>query len=312
MSLFTSSSRAFLWSFLILVLGAGFTFAAATEWLIREKIVPYHSYYKYRDLFRDSRAVNAIFGDSHAANGLTGLDGFVNLAYSGENFQSIAGKVRLYFADKQPGRVILQAGFHHFSRNFLDFRPNETKLFRDFLAGRVSLLRILEPVHAKELMNYWKVFLDKGRFTPKETFMPDGSRLSQAVYTDRPARQRRAAEARTIRILEPIAGFRDTSTAREYQRIIDELRRRGGEICLVSFPAADTLRRGIIEGARFRAVRKYFTALARRDGVRYVNLLDRALPLEFFADPHHVNARGARVISRRVATECFPATERPA
>ncbi len=303
---FTSSSRAFVRTFvgvLVLVVAG---FVASSEAIIRLRVVPTHNDYKYRDLFLSAESPNAIFGDSHAAYSLIGLDEFVNLAYPGNSFISISGRVRLYFQHRKPNKVILQAGPHHFSRDFLNWRPDDVEDFQKFLKGRSPYaLKLFENVHRQEVFRYWTMFVTDGEFVPNHEFMPDGSRLVKGLYTDIPLDVRRTDAARTLRILEPVPGFETTRVAAEYRKIIDFLQSKGAQVCLVTLPVVALLRAGIAETEAYRRAQLFFEDLARAKGTRYLNLSTWNLPDNLFADAHHLNAIGGRAVSGKVLKGCF-------
>lgn len=306
-SLSISSSKTFVVAFAAVVGTMLVGFGVASEWLVRTHVIPSHNEYRYAALFQKSSASNAIFGDSHAAYGLTGIDSFVNVAHGGNNFRTISGKVRLYFAERKPGKVILQAGAHHFSRDFTRWRDDETPEFESFLRGYAAYYpRALIPLHRKELLNYWSTYWRGRSFTPLQQFMPDGSQLSMtALYTDTPLPIRRSASVRSARILEPVEKFESSETAREYREIIAFLQERGGTVCLVTLPVATLLRREFQHLERFAAAQHFFSQLAQAANIPYVNLLGSEYPDEYFADAHHLNATGARSISGDVARRCF-------
>ena len=287
-----------------MIVAAGFV--ASSEAIIRLKVVPTHNDYKYRDLFLGAKSPNAIFGDSHAAYSLIGLDDFVNLAYPGNSFLSISGRVRLYFRHRTPNKVILQAGPHHFSRDFLNWRPDDVEDFEKFLKGRSPwALKLFENIHRQEVFRYWAMIVYGGEFVPSHEFLPDGSRLEKGLYTRIPPDIQRAGAARTLRILEPVPGFEDTRVAAEYGKTIDFLQSKGAQVCLVTLPVVALLRAGIAEFEAYRRAQKFFEDLARSRGMKYLNLGTWELPDELFADAHHLNAVGGRAISDDVLKGCF-------
>ena len=303
---FTSNSKAFVWTFVGFLALSVVGFVASSEAIIRVKVVPVHNDYKYRELFLSSQSPNAIFGDSHAAYSLIGLEDFVNLAYPGNSFMSISGRVRLYFENRKPQKVILQAGSHHFSRDFLNWRPDDIENFRILLEGRSPYpLKLLESAHRHEVFDYWAIFLQGERFAPNKQIMPDGAFLESGRFSSIPSEERRARTARTLRILEPVPGFEATSVAREYADIIGFLKDRGAQVCLVTFPVVGMLRVGVAESAAYQRAMRFFEDLGRAKGVRHLNLSAWELPDEYFADPHHLNAIGGRAVSGDVLKECF-------
>jgi hypothetical protein len=281
-------------------------FVAASEALVRNKIVPHHPFYKYIDVFRNSTNPNTIFGDSHLAFGIAGLNNFSNLAYPGNNYRAISEKVRLYFADREPGRVILQAGVHHFSQNFLFRRPNESRSIADDLGPQSTFrFRMFHNQHRPHLFDYWKIYLNGREFEPKTHFVTEENRKNEPNYMDVAPRIRRIASSRISRIMQPVQEFQNTSIARLYQQTINDLRQRGAEICLVTLPVAAELRSEMRRNPLFEKTTAYFHQLAERNQVQYRNYLFTEFPGNYFSDPHHLNISGARVVSHRIERDCF-------
>lgn len=295
-----------MWTFLGVVGLVAAAFVASSEAMIRTKVVPAHNDYKYRQLFLSATSPNAIFGDSHAAYSLTGLEGFLNLAMPGNNFISIANRVRLYFRDRSPDKIILQAGPHHFSRDFMNWRPDETETFRRFLEGSSPYaFKMFETVHRQALFRYWSLWLRGDDFTPAQQFMPDGSRLEDSLYTRLSPTIRRANAERTLRILAPVPGFEKSEVARAYEETIQFLQQNGGRVCLVTFPVVSLLRVGMAGSAAYHRARAFFSSLAAARGIPYLDLSVWNVPDDLFADAHHLNVTGARTISARVGEACF-------
>jgi hypothetical protein len=281
-------------------------FVAASEALVRNKIVPRHPFYKYIDVFRNSPNPNAIFGDSHFAYGIAGLNGFTNVAYPGNNFRSISEKVRLYFADRQPGRVILQAGVHHFSQNFLFRRPNESRSIADDLRPQSAFkFMMFHNQHRPHLFDYWEIYLDGREFDPTTQFVTEENRENEPNYLDVAPRIRRIASSRISRILMPVEAFQDTSIARLYEKTITDLKQRGAQICLVTLPVVVELRSEMKRNPVFEKTTAYFRDLAERSRVRYRNYLFTEFPGHYFSDPHHLNIIGARAVSPQIEQDCF-------
>ena len=287
-------------------------FLVATESLIRSKIVPYHPFYRSLELFKNAQSPNAIFGDSHFAYGVVGLDGFVNLAYPGNNFDAIVEKIRLYFSDKPPGRIILQAGVHHFSQNFLFRRPNESRSIKeDLKPRRFTDLFVVHNQHRSHLFGYWDVYLSGREFTPKTQFVTEELRANEPNYLDVPAETRRVASARIARILQPVPTFRQTHVAKLYEDVVKFLKERGGDVCLVTLPVVAELRNEIHATPLFTKVTNYFGEIAAKYGATYRNFLITPMDENFFSDPHHLNITGARAVSSQVAKSCFGTASAP-
>ncbi len=282
-------------------------FVGATEWLIRTRVIPNHNFYKYLSLFQTTAETSAIFGDSEVSYGFTGYPGFVNMAYPGDDFVNVDTKVRLFFANRKPDKVILQAGLHHFSKQYL-WRVGRDDAFRDLLRDGAppSFLEILNPIHRPEISRYWKVFLGKGKFIPRHLFQPDGSRLVIDRYTDYPQEFRRMAANRVASQIAPVDGLEQFYVADIYRELVDFLLEKGARMCLVTMPVAAEITEVTDSMEEFARAVAFFQRLAREKGIRYVSYWHNNLDDTFFADIQHLNAQGARVVTREIVNRCFP------
>ncbi|MEL0105640.1 MAG: hypothetical protein VW802_01675 [Rhodospirillaceae bacterium] len=306
MNLYTSNFKGFIRSFFIITVIVLLIFITCTELLIRVKVIPHHNDYKYFDLFNRTSFSNASFGDSHVAYGISGLPNFVNLAYGGNSFLSISGKARAFYSKRSPDKVILQAGPHHFSRGFLDWRPDETKEFINNLHGHPWYhLKMLQSFHRIEIFNYWITFLKKGEFKPQKKFMPDGSRLSSIIYTYTPDKIREESADRIFKILRPVPDFKKSSVAKEYKDVLIFLKQKKADVCLVTLPIASTLRRKVKKDPLFQETFRFFERLAKITNVKYVNLYDYDIADNLFSDAHHLNGGGAQLISKIIFNRCY-------
>lgn len=289
--------------FAVLVAG----FAAASEALIRTRVEPHHNYFRYLALFRDARVPDAIFGDSVAAYGLTGMSGTVNLAQGGDSMAGISAKIRAYFGDRPAGRVIVQVSPRHFSQSYLHWRPADDD-FLDLLHGFGPYTpRITAGPAPAELFGYWRIFLSGGEFQPLQAFRPDGSRpvppSSRFANMD-PAVKHRGA-VRFAYQIRPVADPASTDVAALYRDTINFLKDRGAIICMVDMPVSRVLKEAAAEIGRFRATKAFLASMARDFGVRYVDGWSLDLPDTMFADYNHLNSAGAEAATPRIASACF-------
>ena len=303
----TSSSKTFVRWFLAVLAVLVVGFGVGSEVLIRTRVEPNHNFYEYLRLFRDSKSVNAIFGDSHAAYGLTGNDGFVNLANAGDSMYGIYEKLRTYFAGRRPGKVILQAGLHHFSRGYHLWRPADAEFTHLLDTFDPLTPRILTGPSAQELFGYWRVFLSGHEFVPRHPILSDGSRpvARDGRYLAYTPQHRRVGALRYARQVEPVVGVETSPVAGLYVRAVDYLLERGARVCLVTFPVTTDFKGAVRKLPRFARAREFFANLAKRKGIGYVDGWEVPLPDEMFDDYDHLSADGARRLTSIVVTRCF-------
>jgi hypothetical protein len=279
------------------------TGAVATEWLVRVKVVPNHSFYKHLALFQTDTRTDAAFGDSQVSNGFTGAPGFVNLGYPGDDFVNMDTKVRLYFAERRPGRVVIQAGLNHFSYQFVRRVGRDDALLDAVKA--LPWLAMTAPWHRIELIGYWKTFLTGGDFVSQRRFQEDGSQLVDYDYADHPPLLRRQEAARLASQWAPIRRFQDSSVAKGLDALLDFLQARGAKVCLVTMPLTPEVVESMRTYPAFEEARDFMADLAAKKGIAYLDLRAQPYPDHFYADRNHLNAAGASVLTATVTQLCF-------
>lgn len=168
-------------------------------------------------------------------------------------------------------------------------------------------LYTLRPLHRREIYGYWGKWLRSEAFVPQQSFGRDSSQLNEHQCLERIFKSsfRDSAIRRTLRILAPVDGFSKTASAALYRDAILFLTRRSGNVCLISMPVFGPLRRIMAETPSFVRARTFFKTLTAENGAHYVDLLAKPYPDQFFSDPHHLNAEGARAVSREVQEARF-------
>lgn len=295
--------RAFVATFAVCVVG----FAVVTEALIRIYVVPHHNFYAYARLFRTATADIALFGDSQIAYGIAVVPDAVNLARGGDDFKNVADKVRLFLdrAPSKPKRVVVQAGLHHFSYQYV-WRVGRDDAFLELFDDiGPSFPAVLYPVHRREIFNYWEIFLKGADFTPKRRLRPMGGEDVETSLADMPESVRRQGAARLAAELAPVAPSTATPVAKMVRDLIADLGHRGIAACLVTMPVGPSLQRAMADHPGFDDARTFFASVARDSGIRYVDLSRMTLDVALFADLNHLNAKGAQQVGPRVVQDCF-------
>ncbi len=301
----TSSFRRFTVAFLASLLICGTGLAGATEWIIRTQVIPAHNFTRYLALFRSLPNSDVAFGDSIIANGFAGAPGFANMAMGGDNFAGMARKVRLYYTTRRPGRVVLQAGLHHLSNHYMLLRNDDEGFSQSVTAGRASAVKLLDPLYRYEVLTYWQRILAGKKLVPRERIAADGSRAHLGDYSRTPGYLRHSAAAQQAVMWEPAPHMESSSVMADMAMLLAELKAKGGQPCLVTYPITGDLRAVTDQQPLFRAARAAFSHLAAEAGVPYVDLFDMALPDNEFADVTHLNESGARQLTPQIIARCF-------
>ena len=127
--------------------------------LVRDYIEPHDRVVKSLDLIQKETATNAAFGDSHFAWGFVGKPDFPTLGAEGETILDMELRVRYYFRDKQPGKVVIQGDPHSFAGYKMDRATHEYLQNMDNQFWQ----RFLE--HHRQYMGlYWQRVFERGGF----------------------------------------------------------------------------------------------------------------------------------------------------
>ncbi len=286
-------------------------FMAATEWLIAAKVRPYvwaqYANPSYVQLFNTGRTTDVIFGDSYLAQGIHGLEGFVNLAYPGDNIRLTELKVRDYFGDKQPRRVILQADPQLFAstREVINL-GNETEkiLPGGEMPSRPTVWMLTYP-HRGLIYTYWKRYLTGEGFGDRAELLPQGGIISNAVWADEDEDTRLRRAHKVILHEIPVKDVGASENGLAYERMLIFLATNGAEVCMVGAPMSDEYRLISNDFIEYGETREFLVSLAAHYGFTYLNLADRITDATMFADQNHLNAHGAAVFTQMLESGCF-------
>ncbi|RVU39065.1 hypothetical protein EOI86_07355 [Hwanghaeella grinnelliae] len=278
-----------------------FGFVGATEWLIRDQVLPQDTLGAHSRLLNTSQVSDAAFGDSHAARGFNASDGFINLAYPSENIHDMAVKAMSYFSDHAPGRIILQADPHLFA----PYRVNS----RHKIDNDVPNLHIRSVRHRSRAFAYWETFLrNGGHLESKVTVTDFGSLLSSGDLSAVPPRKR-LLDAQIRRTWHTIRETEHVETARrEYAALIDWLVEKGARLCLVSYPVSEDYAAAMASATSSAGHEEeiaFFKNQAARVGAHYWDARAAVRNRGFFRDVDHLNSEGATRFSPDLLKACF-------
>lgn len=277
--------------------------AAASEWLLRAKVAPNDAAQLHYRFFAAADSRHAAFGDSQMAFGLSGAPGFANLAHLGEPYAVILHKVKRYYRDRVPGRVILQANPSLFSASY---EADDAEAMIARYSGAQRLL-LLAPEYRGDLTTYWRIYLTGRRFRPNVEVLPDGSRARDRQWAAKPPRVRRALAAEGAAQRQPmppeqIARSANFAAFRESIRFLQD---RGAKICLVDVPVSPELAAAIAARPAYAEARNLIAAVAREFAVPYVDLDDAFADASLFDDENHLNPKGAARFTEIALKRCF-------
>lgn len=296
----SSSDRRFLRRWLCTVAAVLILFACASEWLLRKHVAPQDNLLAHLSLLNTATSPDAAFGDSHVARGFAPPPGMLNLAFPSENIMQIAAKARRYYANHTPGRVIIQADPHLFS-------PYRLLAAADPTPPEPPMLMLLDPDRRRALRGYWLAFIKgRGALTSRIERLDNGALLSPGDLSGYSPRGLEALVRNRVRIHRPVSGPLSNAVAATkaaYAALLDDLSRKGAQLCLVSFPVSPPYRAMMARPAA--EIIAFYQGEAARVGARYIDHRSLINEMPLFRDADHLNAAGALAYSSQPITACF-------
>ena len=313
-----SSSRWLLIFFAILTVPT-VGFLAASEWLVRVRVLPHDGFEVIAERLHDSTQSNAAFGDSHVAavNAYDTAD-FINLGIGATTIRKMDQRVRYYFSKNKPGQVIIQADPHLLAEYRLEahgsYVPEDYSNLRS---------RALDPRHRGFMLKYWSVELASAPikvpsyddlWQAAQSLRQDAPKPAENVQPSPPAPSPVAAKASLrfnalmdseILTHTPAHDFEDRDEATIYREMIKFLIGRGAKVCLVNYPVDQFYRVRADAIPAFAAARKFFEDTAKANRIPYVSFWDRFDDPSMYQNSDHVNQQGAVIIARESRAACF-------
>jgi hypothetical protein len=307
---FTSSFRRYLgWFAFFQVAMLSLVFGASMV-LVKDYVEPHDRVIESLTLVQSATARNAAFGDSHFAWGFVGSADLPTLGAEGETVADMELRVKYYFRNKQPGKVIIQGDPHSFAAYKLD------RATHDYLQNMDNRFwqRFLEH-HRPYLGKYWARAIASGSpdvFRQKWELRwgwidasDQWSALDSTVRVER-------ARARVIR-QAPVPGFEQQEFAQSFRRTLAYLRSRGADVCVLTTPVSYEYFTYASQDSSTAAALSFFRKTAAEFGARYVDLFDVFAKPElgsYFHDMDHLNRLGAPAFTEKAISACFGAISR--
>lgn len=311
---FTSRSKRLLALQVLAFVGLAVTFLALSEWLLRTRVSHQEPFAQSVELFwrhQDKELAGAVFGASELARGIIPDDpAFINFAVGGENLRLTRAKVHALFQSGSARHVILSATAQTLMRSW----PEKDSRENFYTGGPLPALLLLMEYHRVQLLGYWRAFLVKGSLRAGITFGPNGGQLPTAfdtsvVYAKLSPEQRTIAGIHAAQEHDRPDRFRadDVVAFRVYDELIELMRQRGTEVCLLQMPFAPSFRRAAARSEWMsRRVPEIWAGYAVSRGVRYVDLIDMTDDPEAFYDATHLTEQAGRGYAGAILRACFP------
>ena len=286
----------------------------ASEWLVRSQVIPQDEFRAHALLLENSASQDAAFGDSHVARGFVPPKDMVNLAFPSETVTHMDWKIRSYFSDRKPGKIILPADPHMFSLYRLyAARPSNygTALSEAGSVEQLPLAVAFSRFRA-QLMNYWSsYFRSGGTLRSRIEMTPNGALLSPGNLSEEDPR-RRAFLARDRVTQHKIGNGKLLDRDKElFSGMVEFLASKDAEVCLMTFPLSPDYLNEIQTRWTPKEIRDrndiltYFEEAANRDNIRYVDFQNHFTDLALFRDVDHLNGQAAIKASEIMYDACF-------
>lgn len=297
MSSSTSSFKRFLFASLVTLLALLVIVLGAVELYLRSQTVQSAAEDVYRQRVLHGTAPWAAIGDSHAANGLVTTEWLDNLGQASDNLDSMLGKLALRV--NRPGLqgVILSADAQLFS--FYRLTADQGGRVRDLLDDRPSLLQFLRSQNRQYLSSTaFAIASDPAVLwrSPVNNLSVADAPVPNTPKWDKDAVLR--AQLHT-----PVRNAKTTPAAREYRRVVKELKQRDIKVCLVTYPLSSAYRRAAASAATFLEVRGFYEEVAVEMGAHLVDA-STIFPDNLFGDPDHLSPLGAAQLTAKLQREC--------
>jgi hypothetical protein len=307
---YTSSFKGYVYRwFLVQAVALGLALAATLA-LVKYVVEPNDRLIQSLQLVQHATASNAAFGDSHLAWGFVGSSDFPTFAAEGETIADTELRVRFYFRNKHPGRVIIQGDPHSFAAYKLD---RATHGYLDNLDNQFWQ-RLLDH-HRPYLGKYWeRVFKGGfGAFRPKNE-LRWGWIVGQENWSSVDSTLRLGQTSARVLRQTPAADFEHQEFAESYRRTLAFLRERGAEVCVLTTPVSYEYLEYASQAGSTAAAIDFVRRVAEENGAHYVNFFSLYARPEFdgyFRDMDHLNENGAPRFTEKALSACFGLPEPP-
>jgi len=302
---YTSNFRGYVYRLLWIQAALLVVFASTSIALVKYVVEPNDNFISRLHLTRNGTAKNAAFGDSHIVWGIVGSPDFITLGADGETIADMELRVRYYFQNKRPGKVIIQGDPHSFSPYKLE---RGTHAYLQDMGA--SFWRRFIAHHRQYLGQYWrKVIANRGLhvFHPKHEI-----KWGWVVGKDRwssvdPVVRVHQALSRVQR-QTPIEELQRHEFAETYRRTLSFLKRSGAEICVVTMPVSYDYHMHAERTRSTASAIRFFQDVAKQNDARYVNFFGLYAQPQFddyFTDEDHLNEVGAPRFTKKLLSACF-------
>lgn len=275
-----------------------FTLVFTTIIMIEYKLQNEHQRDKQEDFPVNANIETLAFGDSRVERGLVSSSYFHNFGRRSYNIENIKKQIMATFTKKDINikNVILQADPHMFSfYRLVNYSNSETK--KNEIVNQFRIFKFLEPENRIYLIEYsksaWKKLLFKNEVKIVER---------KFIDWDKKALIR-------VQLHNPLDNFIETNSFKNYIEILDFLKSKNINVCLVTFPVSQNYNNYAAQFKNFEKVKSSFKNFALSDNVDYIDVSSK-LNNDKFTDSDHIKSNFSIKLTKIIGKKCrFKLTE---
>ena len=282
-----------------------------TEVLLRLYVVPIENTRPNRvHMVYTGKQPDVILGDSHFYRGFITTSGYANLARGGSSPAALEIIAREYFRFREPGRVIVEASPQLFNRLMQNRGPQQHDEYFGQNVGLPFALYVFEPGIARYAGSLVDISELKRRAAVALNQRVGVSRFERRIQHERPRRppeRLRKRAAGRVRHDRPVDGIRESEGFAVYRRLLDFLKQRGAQVCMVRTPVDELFLELIADDESYREAQRALEETAREFGFRYVDFRDLPVKLvdRHFMNADHLGTEGAALFGPAVLRACY-------
>lgn len=306
---FTSSFSGYLRRFFLALATVLVAALGASVLLVKYLVEPTDRVVQGLHLIQSATTSDGAFGDSHFAYGFVGSPDFPTFAAVGETVNDMELRVRYYYRNRRPGRVVIQGDPHAFAAYKID---RSTHRYLESL-DHPSFTRRLLDHHREYLGLYWTTLAEDGvkGFQKNSVVQWGWIHAEREPWGAIDSAERVGTASARMRQLVPVSNVGESDFGKSFERTLDFLKSRGADVCVVTTPVSYEYFTYASRDSNTTAALAFIRAAAERRGLRYLDYFDLFARPDFggyFIDPDHLNHVGAPIFTQKVLAECFGPT----
>ncbi len=273
-------------------------FIFIAEVFLRTYVIPQDNLSRIAVSVYESEKQDVLIGDSQFVYGFPqGLPQFENLSNDGMPVEAMEIILREYYRHNEPSRVIIIAGPQMLAKNRVergDWGFND--FFKPNVIDHPFMLYTFEKLVSRNLadLSKWTGGMHHEKF-------------KEEMWEEMEIDERMEITRKRLEIQRPAENFINTRNFNSYYRIIELLKDKNADICLLRMPVSVEYLELTRNDTDYMAAEAAFKEMAGSYGVKYVDF--RQIPLSydssFFLNSDHLNEKGRKLFATHAGEFCF-------